>query len=245
MHNLEDKRVKILVILVTLVGFLIYYFYPKDEYVMEMVKSTRPPIQKVEEIKELPKQEKEEVVKVEEKKVEKKGKVLFSSTDSSGRYTIQLINNIDIEIREKNSTRYVPIIGEIAENSNISRFTISISEDYLNYLSELSIKILDETNKDRVIETVSYFLGSLDVNSSYNIKLNISGDTLDGEITSSEKMSDSMINELSNDETIMINTEENNKNIIINEQVEQNNHLEKMKNITIDENNGSKLKFGQ
>lgn len=230
MHNLEDKRVKVLVILVALVGFLIYYFYPKDEYVMEMVKPTRPPIQKVEEIKELPKQEKEEVVKIEEKKVEKekeieeKGKVLFSSTDSSGRYTIQLINNIDIEIREKNSTRYVPIIGEIAENSNISRFTISISEDYLNHLSELSIKILDETNKDRVIETVSYFLGSLDVNSSYNIKLNISGDTLDGEITSSEKMSDSMINELSNDEPVMINTEENNRNIIINEQVELNNH---------------------
>lgn len=230
MHNLEDKRVKVLVILVASVGFLIYYFYPKDEYVMEMVKPTRPPIQKVEEIKELPKQEKEEVVKIEEKKVEKekeiekKGKVLFSSTDSSGRYTIQLINNIDIEIREKNSTRYVPIIGEIAENSNISRFTISISEDYLNHLSELSIKILDETNKDRVIETVSYFLGSLDVNSSYNIKLNISGDTLDGEITSSEKMSDSMINELSNDEPVMINTEENNRNIIINEQVELNNH---------------------
>jgi hypothetical protein len=230
MHNLEDKRVKVLVILVASVGFLIYYFYPKDEYVMEMVKPTRPPIQKVEEIKELPKQEKEEVVKIEEKKVEKekeiekKGKVLFSSTDSSGRYTIQLINNIDIEIREKNSTRYLPIIGEIAENSNISRFTISISEDYLNHLSELSIKILDETNKDRVIETVSYFLGSLDVNSSYNIKLNISGDTLDGEITSSEKMSDSMINELSNDEPVMINTEENNRNIIINEQVELNNH---------------------
>lgn len=74
---------------------------------------------------------KQEKVEVEEKKVEKKGEVLFSSTDSSVRYTIQLISNIDIEIRNKNSTRYVPIIGEIEENSNISRFTISISEDYL------------------------------------------------------------------------------------------------------------------
>lgn len=220
MPNLEDKRIKIIVILVALIGFLIYYFYPKDEYVMEMVKPTRPHIEKVEEIKELPKQKiiEEAKVEVEEKKVEeekqieKKGKVLFSSTDSSGRYTIQLINNIDIEIRNKNSTRYVPIIGEIEENSNISRFTISISEDYLNYLGELSIKILDVTNKERVIETVSYFLGSLDVNSSYNIKLNISGDTLDGEIKSSKRMSDFVVNKLSNDESIMINEQEQSNN---------------------------------
>ena len=172
---------------------------------------------------EVSKVEVEEKRVEEEKQIEKKGKVLFSSTDSSGRYTIQLVNNIDIEIRDKNSTRYVPIIGEIEENSNISRFTISISEDYLNYLGELSIKILDVTNKERVIETISYFLGSLDVNSSYNIKLNISGDTLDGEIKSSERMSDSMINELSNDEPIMVNVEENNKNIMINEQEQPNN----------------------
>ena len=51
----------------------------------------------------------------------------------------------------------------------------------------------------------------MDINSTYNIKLKISGDTLDGEIQSSEKMSDSIINELSNDEPIMINVEENNK----------------------------------
>ncbi|WP_153802253.1 hypothetical protein [Arcobacter venerupis] len=47
MHNLEDKRIKIIVILVALVGLIIYYFYPKDEYVMEMVKPTRPHIEKV------------------------------------------------------------------------------------------------------------------------------------------------------------------------------------------------------
>jgi hypothetical protein len=90
-------------------------------------------------------------------------------------------------------------------------------------LSELSIKILDVTNKERTIESPAYFLGALDVNSSYNIKLNISGDTLDGEIKSSERMSDSMINELSNDEPIMINVEENNRNIMINEQEQPNN----------------------
>ena len=231
MPNLEDKKIKIIVILVALIGFLIYYFYPKDEYVMEMVKPTRPTIQKVEEIKELPKQEKEKVTKVEveekkvdeEKQIIKRGNILFSSTDSSKRYNIQLVNNVDIEVKNKNITRYVPIIAEIEENSNISGFTISISEDYLPYLNQLSIKIIDSTNDERIIETASYFLGALDINSTYNIKLKISGDTLDGEIQSSEKMSDSIINELSNDEPIMINVEENNKNIIINEQEKQKN----------------------
>ena len=35
--DLEDKRIKIAVTLVAIVGFATYYFYPKDEYVMEMV----------------------------------------------------------------------------------------------------------------------------------------------------------------------------------------------------------------
>ena len=52
MIDLEDKRIKIAVTLVVIVGFATYYFYPKDDYVMEMVKPTRPPVQKVEEIKE-------------------------------------------------------------------------------------------------------------------------------------------------------------------------------------------------
>ena len=51
--DLEDKRIKIAVTLVAIVGFATYYFYPKDEYVMEMVKPARPPVQKIEEIKEL------------------------------------------------------------------------------------------------------------------------------------------------------------------------------------------------
>ena len=99
MIDLEDKRIKIAVILLAIVGFATYYFYPKDEYVMEMVKPTRPTIQKVEEIKELPKQEKEKVTKVEveekkvdeEKQIIKRGNILFSSTDSSKRYNIQLL----------------------------------------------------------------------------------------------------------------------------------------------------------
>ena len=171
MHN----KIKISGIVV-LITFSIYYFYPKDDYVMEMVKPVNPVVEKIEKIENTPKKEnivvpKDEEKKenvVEEKQVEEKGKVLFSSTDSSGRYTIQLINSVDIEIRSKDSTRYVPMIGEIEEGSDLNTFTISISEDYLDYLSSMTIRILDVTNKERKIETAAYFLGTLDVNNTYN-----------------------------------------------------------------------------
>ena len=220
MHN----KIKISGIVV-LITFSIYYFYPKDDYVMEMVKPVNPVVEKIEKIENTPKKENIVVPKVEEKKenvveekqVEQKGKVLFSSTDSSGRYTIQLINSVDIEIRSKDSTRYVPMIGEIEEGSDLNTFTISISEDYLDYLSSMTIRILDVTNKERKIETAAYFLGTLDVNNTYNIKLTVLGDTVNGHIKSSERMPDFMLNAMSNSGPVIINQEEHNKSVLINE----------------------------
>lgn len=220
MHN----KIKISGIVV-LITFSIYYFYPKDDYVMEMVKPVNPVVEKIEKIENTPKKENIVVPKVEEKKenvveekqVEEKGKVLFSSTDSSGRYTIQLINSVDIEIRSKDSTRYVPMIGEIEEGSDLNTFTISISEDYLDYLSSMTIRILDVTNKERKIETAAYFLGTLDVNNTYNIKLTVLGDTVNGHIKSSERMPDFMLNAMSNSGPVIINQEEHNKSVLINE----------------------------
>ena len=222
-HTMHNKiKISGIVVLIT---FSIYYFYPKDDYVMEMVKPVNPVVEKIEKIENTPKKENIVVPKVEEKKenvveekqVEEKGKVLFSSTDSSGRYTIQLINSVDIEIRSKDSTRYVPMIGEIEEGSDLNTFTISISEDYLDYLSSMTIRILDVTNKERKIETAAYFLGTLDVNNTYNIKLTVLGDTVNGHIKSSERMPDFMLNAMSNSGPVIINQEEHNKSVLINE----------------------------
>ncbi len=80
-----------------------------------------------------------------------------------------------------------------------------------NYLSDLKIKILDSANNERVIETASYFLGALDLNSSYKIKLNINGDTLDGEVINSEKLSEDILKEIENSEQKIVNKEENNE----------------------------------
>lgn len=202
--TINSAKINNIVILLAIVGFLIYYFYPKDEYVMEMVKPTRPLIEKVEELKELNKkeifvapkiEEKKESI-VEEKQIIEKGNVLFTETDSSGRYTIQLLNAIDINLKNNDNSRNITIFGQIEDNLEKTEFSISIGEEYINYLSDLKIKILDSANNERVIETASYFLGALDLDSSYQIKLNITGNTLDGEIINSEKLSKDTLKEI-------------------------------------------------
>ena len=202
--TINSAKINNIVILLAIVGFLIYYFYPKDEYVMEMVKPTRPIIEKVEELKELNKkeifvapkiEEKKESI-VEEKQIIEKGNVLFTETDSSGRYTIQLLNAIDINLKNNDNSRNITIFGQIEDNSEKTDFSISVGEEYINYLSDLKIKIVDSANNERVIETASYFLGALDLDSSYQIKLNITGNTLDGEIINSEKLSKDTLKEI-------------------------------------------------
>ena len=219
MIDLEDKRIKIAVTLVAIVGFATYYFYPKDEYVMEMVKPARPPVQKIEEIKELnkkeifvtPKVEEKKENIVEEKQIIERGNVLFTETDPSGRHTIQLLNAVDINLKNNDNSRNITIFGQIEDNTVKTEFSISINEEYINYLSDLKIKILDSANNERVIETASYFLGALDLNSSYKIKLNINGDTLDGEVINSEKLSEDILKEIENSEQKIVNKEENNE----------------------------------
>ena len=218
--NIEDRRIKIavilVVILVVIVGFTAYYFYPKDDYVMEMVKPSRPSVEKIEEISEFNKKKIPTSLKVEfkekkteeEKQIIERGNVLFTETDSSGKYTIQLVNAIDINFKNNDNSRNITISGQIEDNSEKTEFSISIGEEYINYLSDLRIRIVDSTNKERVIETASYFLGALDLDSSYKIKLNVIGDTLDGEIISSEKLSKDILKEIGNTKENIVNTEE-------------------------------------
>ncbi len=54
-------------------------------------------------------------------------------------------------------------------------------------------------------------MGALDLNSSYKIKLNINGDTLDGEVINSEKLSEDILKEIENSEQKIVNKEENNE----------------------------------
>ena len=215
--NIEDRRIKIavilVVILVVIVGFTAYYFYPKDDYVMEMVKPSRPSVEKIEEISEFNKKKIPTSLKVEfkekkteeEKQIIERGNVLFTETDSSGKYIIQLVNAIDINFKNNDNSRNITISGQIEDNSEKTEFSISIGEEYINYLSDLRIRIVDSTNKERVIETASYFLGALDLDSSYKIKLNVIGDTLDGEIISSEKLSKDILKEIGNTKENIVN----------------------------------------
>ncbi|RBQ31953.1 hypothetical protein CRU92_04075 [Arcobacter sp. FW59] len=222
MLNLKSK-ISIILVIILLILFMIYDLFKKDSIQDTKIESAGvTTIVKIE--KELDKKEnivkdvQKKIEQKQEKEIEEKGKILFSSSDETGRYNVQLLNVVDIEVPKRNSTRYIPIMGEIEDNNIVSEFTISISENYLDYLSDLKFKIVDNENIERDIETYTYFLGTLDLNSNYNIKLKISGDTLDGEIKSSSKLPDFMIEELSKDEPVQINVEEYNRSLIFKEE---------------------------
>ena len=53
MNNFSSNKIKIVIILIGLVTFSIYYFYPKDDYVMEMVKPINPVVEKIEKIEDI------------------------------------------------------------------------------------------------------------------------------------------------------------------------------------------------
>lgn len=213
MIDLKDKRIKIAIMLITIVGFTTYYFYPKDEYIMEIEKHTNLNVEKIENTfkkKDITVSNREiKENKVEEEQIIKKGNVLFTESDPSGRYTVQLLNDIDINLKTKDNSRNITIFCEIEDNSVKTDFSLSIGEEYINYLSDLKIKIVDSTNNERILETASYFLGALDLDSSYKIKLNISGNTLDGKVINSEKLSKEILQEIEKGEENTVNKEEN------------------------------------
>lgn len=118
---------------------------------------------------------------------------------------------LPLKTSQKFSSVLEPYAGKVA--STVLRRECHCEVMFLsdNYLSDLKIKILDSANNERVIETASYFLGALDLNSSYKIKLNINGDTLDGEVINSEKLSEDILKEIENSEQKIVNKEENNE----------------------------------
>jgi len=112
-------------------------------------------------------------------------------------------------------------ISKIDLKQYLNNNVLETINHYLDYISDLKLKVLSFDIDELNIETHTYFLGTLDLNSNYNIKLKISGDTLDGEIKSSSKLPDFMIEELSKDEPIIIDEDEYNKSIMFQEQNNQ------------------------
>lgn len=253
MLDIEDKKVQqsLLLIAVIVIAILYFIFNQEEEYQMQMVKPAKSKLEKKEEqftsikkeikksistkntkkeVEEV-KEQLEEVEEVLEKKLEEKKTILFSSSDSSGRYTIKLVSNIEISIDGKNSTRYVPMTGIIQENSEESSFTISLNENYLDYINDINLIVKDITNKDRKLECSASFLSGVNADTQYNLKLELSTDILTCYIDSEESLPEFILNELNkNSGAIIINTEEYNKGIEVPKEFEKLIPLNKKEN---------------
>ncbi len=234
--DLEDRKTQIafLILILLVLGSAYYFFSSEKEYKMEIVKPVHPKKEKKFEEVSLKKEiiNKKEITKkienfeenpnkIEEKKefenkIEDKKTILFSSADSSGRYTIQLISDFEITIENKYSTSYVPMNGKIEDESQKGNFTLSLSEDYLDYVSDLKLIVKDITKKERKLECSASFLSGVDIYSEYQIKLEVLGNSLNCYIESEKKLPDFIIDDIKqNTRPIIINTDEHNKGLKI------------------------------
>jgi len=235
MLNFNHDKVKPFLIIGVVVLLSIYFFYPKEEYHTQPIKVVQPKIEKkiehvdfdestVEKVQKTTinpvkkteiadKKEIQEEIKPKVQEIEQKQIVLVSTKDFSGRYTIKLISDIEIVVKNRNITRYVTMFGKIEEDSVLNQFNMSLSQDYIEHIGDLKLQIEDITDEKRKLETDIYFLSNSNVNTSYEIKLDILDNTVTGYIVSSQEIPAFMRKELENDLPIIINIEEHNKGL--------------------------------
>lgn len=192
---------------------------------MQMVKPVHPKIEKEEQlsiqkkVEEKPKLVKKEPIyttnepEILEEKIENKKHILYTSKDSSGRYTIQLVSDIKIVIENQNTKRYVPIFGEIEEDSQIHKFSFSLDSNYIEYIADIKVIVKDISDENRVLETDAYFLSGVNTNSSYKIKLDVIGDSLNGYTQSSKQIPDFILNNLQNNTPVVIDEQKHNQGL--------------------------------
>jgi len=235
MLDFENDKSKIFLVGGIVVLLLVYFVYPQDEYHPEAIKVVQPHIEKEVEpeyvyedepkVKEVQntiitksqnREIEEEIVELKEQKVkeiEKKEVVLFSTKDSSGRYTINLVSDIEVVVKNRNMTRYVVLRGKIEENSVVKQFNMSLSQDYIEEMGHLKFVVDDVTDEKRKLQTDAYLLSDLDINIDYEIKLDIIEDIVSGYIVSSQEIPAFIRKELEDKLPIIINTEEYNKGL--------------------------------
>lgn len=112
---------------------------------------------------------------------------LDTAGDQTGRYTIKILSKITVEKKKRDFTRNVILDGNLEEDDRISPFTLSIEQDYIPFTDEIIITIDDVTKKDINMQCDGYFLNDLDIDTLYNLKINLADNTANCYIESSQK----------------------------------------------------------
>lgn len=225
-----DKRILYSGIGIVLFIFC-FIFFSTDEKIEESSQNVETKDIKVETKKEViaeskivVREEKEEIIQEKKEEIisekeEKKDEyiVLASFLANSGKYIVKIITDKEVENNDS-LLKYIPFRGEFSEYEKNSKFNFSIDEKYISSSNEIKIQIDDTSTKEKEEDFLcdGDFFNGLSSDNIYNLKIIISGSRADCYILD------------------VISMPEKAKVL-----------LEKMKNITIDENNASKLKFAE
>ncbi|RXK13580.1 hypothetical protein CP965_07205 [Halarcobacter mediterraneus] len=192
---------KIYYIPITIFCFVLIYFFfvnsdKKDTKELFIEKVDINTVNNLEEIKkvEIPKYEKkiiektilkkEGVIKNQKEKVEvKKEKklVLTSSIDSEQKFKVNLVSKKKYESNsyyKQNSSKYISISGKIEANEYQSFYPMSFEKKYLEFANELYLE-LENISTKQVYVCDTYLFSGMDSQISYNIKIDLYGDSID------------------------------------------------------------------
>ena len=210
----EEHRLKILIFVAIILGVILYFSSSNDNFKPQDIKITQPKIEKEIIVKEKAIEIKKEQAVIKEKPKPKIQKIepieneiikyenislppevkeelieLYRSSDNSGRYTIKLLSNKTVEEKKRDFTRYIIISGEIENNNEINEFPMSLNENYTDFTDDIFITIDDITKDDnKTLKCDGYFLNSLDIDTMYQIKIDIVDDSINCYIKSQQSL---------------------------------------------------------
>jgi len=209
----EEDRLKILIFIAFILGVILYFSLQENEEEYKIIKAVQPKVEK-EIIPVQPIEIQKEKIVIKEKVKPKIKKIepteneitedenislpqeikeelieLYRSNDNSGRYTIKLLSNKTVKEKRRDFTRYIIISGEIENDNEINEFPMSLNENYTEFTDDIFITIDDITRDDnKTLKCNGYFLSSLDIDTMYQIKIDIVDDTTNCYIKSQQSL---------------------------------------------------------
>lgn len=133
---------------------------------------------------------KEPETKKEEISILDKTSYIGRTRDSTQQFTVSLTTDKTLILPVTTQSEFaIPFRGQLESNGKVSDFAISLSERYMEYADFIQLEVLDQrTGKD--VKCPIGFVGNLEKDTNYEIKLNYSADHLECQLVNAQPMSE-------------------------------------------------------
>lgn len=117
---------------------------------------------------------KEEAIQEFQEEIKKKKNVLYQTSSVSHMHTIKVISNIEITNLPTDRLDYVSLEGNVVNPNGVDgRFSMSLRENYLEYLDNIYIEVSDKISKTTSNCDASFLVG-IDKNGFYKFNFDSS-----------------------------------------------------------------------